>query len=310
MNIVFAGTPEFGLPCLDALFHSEHQLKAIYTQPDRPAGRGRKLQASAVKEWAIQHDIPVYQPPNFKSPEAIAELAALQPDVLIVIAYGLILPTAVLNIPQFGCINVHASLLPRWRGASPIQHAILFGDERSGVTIMQMDVGLDTGAMYRTVECALNTNDTAASLHDKLAQISAEPLLATLQSIAMNLAKATPQDSALATYAGKINKEDAQINWQDSAKNIDQKIRAFNPWPIAYTALGEDVLRIYQAQINSEPTNIAPGTVMKIDKKGMLVATGEGSLLVEKIQFPGAKALSVADWLNSGKTQLHVGLKF
>jgi len=308
LNIVFAGTPEFGLPCLDALIQSKHYIKAVYTQPDRPAGRGRKLQASAVKEWALGKNIPIYQPLNFKNPDAVEELVNLKPDVIIVIAYGLILPRVVLEIPRLGCINVHASLLPRWRGASPIQHAVLYGDEQSGVTIMQMDVGMDTGDMLRKVTCPIGDSDTAGILHDHLAQISAQPLLETLDALADNQAQPEVQNNDLVTYAGKINKEDALINWQDSAVAIDRKIRAFNPWPIAYTTLGEDVLRIHQAQVVDIEATQPPGTVIRLDNTGMLVATGSKSLLVTKIQFPGAKAIFVADWLNSGKTQLHKGL--
>ncbi|MBL7480551.1 methionyl-tRNA formyltransferase [Legionella bononiensis] len=308
LSIVFAGTPEFGLPCLDALYQSSHQVKAVYTQPDRPAGRGRKLQASAVKEWALAHEIPVYQPLNFKNPETISELAALKPDVMIVIAYGLILPKAVLEIPRLGCINVHASLLPRWRGASPIQHAILYGDAQSGVTIMQMDVGMDTGDMLSTVECPITSFDTAGSLHDKLAQLSAQPLLSTLTALAEHKAHPEAQNNELATYAGKINKEDARINWHDSADQIDCRIRAFYPWPIAYTLVGDEILRIHKAHLSETVSSQPPGTILQIDKKGMLVATGNKAILIEVIQFPGGKAISIADWLNSGKTQLHVGL--
>lgn len=308
LNIVFAGTPEFGLPCLDALIQSEHRLKAIYTQPDRPAGRGRKLQASAVKEWAIAHQLPVYQPLNFKSPESIAELAALKPDVMIVIAYGLILPRIVLEIPRLGCINVHASLLPRWRGASPIQHAVLHGDSHSGVTIMQMDAGMDTGEMLCKEEYALSVSETAGSLHDRLAAISAKPLLTTLDALAHHQVQREVQDNYLATYAGKINKEDARINWRDSAKVIDRQIRAFNPWPIAFTTVDNETLRIHQAQLVDVECSESPGTIISMDKKGMLMATGEKALLVTKIQFPGAKAITIADWLNSGKTSLHCGL--
>jgi methionyl-tRNA formyltransferase len=310
LNIVFAGTPAFGLPSLDALLHSSHHLLAVYTQPDRPAGRGRKLQASAVKEWALAQQIPVYQPINFKNPEAIAELAALKPDVMIVIAYGLILPKAVLEIPKLGCINVHASLLPRWRGASPIQSAILHGDTESGVTIMQMDVGMDTGAMLRKVSCPVSSSETAGSLHDKLAQMSAQPLLETLNDLANQTAKPEIQNNELATYASKINKEDALINWQQTAIEIDRKIRAFNPWPIAYTIFGEDILRIHQAKIVVLPSTHVPGTVINIDKKGMLIATGDQALLVEKIQLPGAKIITIADWLNSSKSQVHPGFCF
>lgn len=308
LNIVFAGTPEFGLPCLEALLASEHHIQAIYTQPDRPAGRGRKLQASAVKQWAVAHNIAVYQPVNFKTPEAIAELAALKPDLLVVIAYGLILPRAVLDIPRLGCVNVHASLLPRWRGASPIQSAILHGDSETGVTIMQMDVGMDTGDMLKKAYCPITPTDTASSLHDKLAQCSAEPLLSVLALMSSNQATPEQQNNDAVTYAGKINKDDAQIQWQNKACAIDCMIRAFNPWPIAFTALGDDVLRIHQAHVIQQDSVAVPGTIISIDKKGILVATGEHCLLVEKIQFPGAKAITVADYLNSGKTQLYTGL--
>lgn len=308
LSIVFAGTPEFGLPCLEALAHSSHHLKAIYTQPDRPSGRGRRLQASAVKHWALTHEIPVYQPLNFKNPEAVSELMALKPDVMVVIAYGLILPRSVLEIPRLGCINVHASLLPRWRGASPIQHAILHGDKQSGVTIMHMDVGMDTGDMLCKVSCEITEHTTAGSLHDQLASLSVEPLLATLNDLAQNKTQAEKQKNELATYAGKINKEDAHINWHQSAEEIDRLIRAFNPWPIAYLTLGEEVLRIHQAQVSELESSQAPGTILSLDRKGMLIATGKNTLLIEKIQFPGAKVISVADWLNAGRTQLHVGL--
>ncbi|MGL5741774.1 MAG: methionyl-tRNA formyltransferase [Legionella sp.] len=310
LNIVFAGTPAFGLPCLDALLHSSHHLQAIYTQPDRPAGRGRKLQASAVKELALQHQLPIYQPLNFKTPEAIAELAALKPDILIVIAYGLILPKAVLEIPRLGCVNVHASLLPRWRGASPIQSAILHGDLETGVTLMQMDVGLDTGSMLCKVTCPISETETATSLHDKLAQIAAQPLLKVLDELANETAKPELQNNELATYASKINKEDARINWQQTALEIDQKIRAFNPWPIAYTSLGEHIIRIHQAKVITMTLNQPPGTIVHIDKKGMLVATGGQGILVEKIQFPGAKVISIVDWLNSSKSQMPTCLCF
>lgn len=308
LNIVFAGTPEFALPCLDALAGSQHVLRAVYTQPDRPAGRGRKLQPSAVKSWAVEHDIPVVQPLNFKDDVAVDALAALKPDVLIVIAYGLILPQRVLDIPKFGCINVHASLLPRWRGASPIQQAVLHGDSQSGVTIMQMDAGMDTGDMLREVSCTIDPRETAGSLHDKLSTIAAEPLLQTLDAIAHGRAIATPQDNSLATPASKINKDDAAINWQQTAEEIDRLIRAFNPWPIAFTHIGEEVMRIHQAAIEAVASSKTPGTVLAIDKSGMRVATGKHVLLVERIQFSGGKVISISDWLNSGRSQLHVDL--
>ncbi|TAL64281.1 MAG: methionyl-tRNA formyltransferase [Legionella sp.] len=308
LKIVFAGTPEFGLPSLDGLAQSAHQLIAVYTQPDRPAGRGQKLQLSAVKEWALQQQLPIYQPSNFKNPEAIAELAALKPDVLVVIAYGLILPRSVLEIPRLGCVNVHASLLPRWRGASPIQQAILHGDSESGVTIMQMDVGMDTGDMLVKVSTPISIQDTAGSLHDRLAAMSAAPLLVALNALAGNRATPEVQNSELATYAKKINKEDARISWHEDAEKIDRQIRAYNPWPIAFTQVDDEVLRIYQAQVIDTTFTQAPGTILRLDKQGMLIATGNKALLVEKIQFPGGKSITVADWLNAGKSQLQVGL--
>lgn len=303
LNIVFAGTPEFGLPCLDALACATHRVSAIYTQPDRPAGRGRHLQPSAVKTWALAHAIPVYQPVNFKTPEAREELAALQPDLMVVIAYGLLLPPSVLSIPRLGCINVHASLLPRWRGASPIQQAILQGDEKTGVTIMQMDTGLDTGACLTTATCSIDKQETAASLHDKLAQLAPAPLLTTIAALAQGTAVATPQDASHATYAPKITKLDANINWQAEAITIERQIRAFTPWPIAYTQLGDTLLRIHQAQCIEGNTQAAPGTIISINKEEMLVATGKGLLQVHKLQFAGSKVITVNDWINAGATQ-------
>lgn len=307
MNIIFAGTPAFAIPSLNALAASPHQLKAIYTQPDRPAGRGRKLQASAVKEWAQTHNLPVFQPVNFKQPEHINELAALKPDLMVVIAYGLILPQAVLDLPRYGCINVHASLLPRWRGASPIQHAVLEGDEMSGVTIMQMNAGMDTGDMLAHLSCQIN-HDTAGQLHDRLASLAAPPLLETINAIAAGQIKAQPQDNHLATYAPKINKEDAKINWHSPAATIDRQIRAFNPWPIAYTHANNNIMRVYQAEPLVHPHTKTPGTILAIDKNGILVATKDQAILIKQIQFPGGKSLPVSEWLHAHRDQLHVGL--
>ncbi|MBA2657625.1 MAG: methionyl-tRNA formyltransferase [Tatlockia sp.] len=308
MRIIFAGTPEFTLPCLNALLNSGHELLAVYTQPDRPAGRGRKLQFSAVKTWALAHQLPVYQPENFKDDNAVAELAALQPDILIVIAYGLILPKKVLTLPTLGCINVHASLLPRWRGASPIQQAILHGDRESGISIMQMDEGMDTGDVLTEVTCLINSKESAGNLHDKLAQLAAEPLLNTLDALAKGQAKPKKQDNSQVCYAAKIKKEDAAIDWTKTAIEIAQQIRAFNPWPIAFTQLGNVNLRIHRAEVLEYPVSVPPGTIISLDKRGMLVATGKNALLVETLQFPGAKAMALADWLNAGRSQLHVNL--
>lgn len=307
LNIIFAGTPEFGVPVLNQLIQSQHRIVAVYTQPDRPAGRGQKLQPSPVKEWALLHGIPVFQPVHFKSQESIQQLKELNPDVMVVIAYGLILPKAVLETPKYGCINVHASLLPRWRGASPIQQAILHGDVETGVTIMQMDEGLDTGNMLCKERCSIEKEDTAGSLHDKLAQISAKPLLDALNSLHQPTIHPEVQNNALATYAGKIKKDDAKINWKSSAVDIDRMIRAYNPWPVAYCQLGHDFLRVLHAKPVHYESDYPPGTIVSIDKKGMLVATGLDALLIEKIQFPGSKVISIADYLNSGKKQIHEG---
>lgn len=322
MNIIFAGTPEFGLPCLNALSQSSHQIIAVYTQPDRPAGRGQKLYPSAIKSWAIEHEIPVYQPLNFREQEALDSLAALKPDLMIVVAYGIILPKKVLSIPRLGCINVHASLLPRWRGASPIQQAILHGDEKTGITIMQMNVGMDTGPSLAQVTCPIYPDDTSKSLHDRLAESAAAPLLTSIQNLENGTVVLEPQDESQVTYAPKINKQDdAKINWEKPAVEINNQIRAFNPWPIAYTLIGEDALRVIKARVVSRDiqdnlhtedqlSTIAAGTILALDKKGILVKAGEGALMIEWIQFPGSRAMPVSDWLNAGRTQLHINLRF
>lgn len=299
LKIIFAGTPTFGIPCLDAIANSSHQLQAIYTQPDRPAGRGRHLQSSAVKQWAETHGVPVVQPLNFKTPEALEKLAAFAPDVIVVIAYGLILPPSVLELPRLGCINVHGSLLPQWRGASPIQQSILHGNKESGITIMQMDAGLDTGPMLQKVSCVIEAEETAGQLHDRLANLAVEPLLSTLAALANGDTTLHKQEEHDASYAPKITKAEALIDWEKPAVEIHRQIRAFNPWPIAYTHLDDLTIRIYQAKIIDESASEKPGTVLAIDKNGILVATGKQLLLIERIQFPGGKILSIADWLNA-----------
>jgi methionyl-tRNA formyltransferase len=303
LNIVFAGTPEFGIPCLNALVKSQHKVIAVYTQPDRPAGRGRKLQPSAVKAWALEQAIPIYQPQNFKTEEAVWELAKLKPDIMVVIAYGLILPLSVLSIPKLGCVNVHASLLPKYRGASPIQEAILQGDSVTGVTIMQMDKGMDTGPIYTQSICPIESEDTAASLHLSLSELAIQPLLNTLNLLAEGKANAIPQDPIGISYAGKINKENAEISWGLPALQIHNLIRAFNPWPIAYTHKNQELLRIHEASVEDCISSEKPGTIIAIEKKGMLITTGEQGLRVKKLQFAGGKVLSVAEWMNSGLWQ-------
>lgn len=310
LKIVFAGTPTFGLSCLEALNASSHQLIALYTQPDRPAGRGRKLEASAVKSWGIVHDLPVYQPVNFKEPGAVEALQQLQPDVMVVIAYGLLLPPVVLAIPRLGCINVHASLLPRWRGASPIQQAILQGDKTTGVTIMKMDKGLDTGDKLAEAACAIEPTETAGQLHDKLALLAVRPLLDTLDQLAAGLVKPEPQQHDKATYAGKILKEQALIDWHQPAEKIDQAIRAYSPWPIAYTTFNQTVLRVYQAQVEPGSCDALPGTVLAIERQGLLVATLSGRIRIQTLQFPGKKPINVAEWMNGHHDQITPGTVF
>lgn len=307
LNIVFAGTPEFGLPCLNALKDSSHTLKAIYTQPDRPAGRGRALMASAVKCWAQTQGLPVYQPMHFKDEESLATLKALKPDIFLVIAYGLILPESVLSIPRLGAINVHASLLPRWRGASPIQHAIWYGDSHSGVSIMQMDKGMDTGAVFTEASCPLDPNETSGTLHDKLAALAAAPLLATLDALARGEGsiQAVAQDPDKATYAPKIQKKDAKIDWQQTAFEVDRLVRAFHPWPIAFTEIEEKPLRIHLARPIQQRHGKAAGTVLQIDTSGCYIACKSDVLCIQKVQFEGGKVVSIADCLNANRlTQL------
>jgi len=309
LNLVFAGTPAFTCPSLDALVASKHHLSAVYTQPDRPAGRGRRMQASPAKQWAEEHNIPVYQPLNFKNQAAQDELKALKPDLLVVIAYGLILPQAVLDIPRLGCINVHASLLPNWRGASPIQASLLHGDAETGVTIMQLDAGMDTGPILTRATCKIPPDATASSLHDILAQLAQAPLLETLDALAEGRAHPVDQQHEHASYAPKITKQDAVIDWHKPAIHIERQIRAFNPWPIARTEAGEQTLRVHQARALPQSTDAEPGTILSLDASGMFVATGENILRVETIQFAGGKALSVSDWLNARKQTLYAGLK-
>lgn len=309
LNIVFAGTPAFALPCLDAIQASQHRLLALYTQPDRQAGRGRHMQASPVKAWGMDHAYPIYQPLHFKDLDAIETLRALQPDVLIVIAYGLILPPAVLAIPRLGCINVHASLLPLLRGAAPIQYAILSGFHETGITFMQMNAGMDTGPILEMHRCVITPTDTSATLHDKLAHLAAVPLIQLLDQLAKGTAPtARPQPDALATYAPKINKTDACIDWTQPALHLAQRIRAFNPWPIAYTHAPIGLLRIHEATAHPYlHTTSPPGTITHIDKTGLWVSTGEGCLSLQHFQFPGTKILSITDWLNGHRSTLAVG---
>lgn len=307
LKIVFAGTPEFAANHLSALIESEHQVIAAYTQPDRPAGRGKKLHASAVKQLAQQHDIPVYQPASLKSEEAQQQLAALNADVMVVVAYGLILPQIILDTPKYGCLNVHGSLLPKWRGAAPIQRAIWAGDAETGVTIMQMDKGLDTGAMLSELRIAITPTDTSATLYTKLAQLGPKGLLETLAS----LRDITPQaqDNTLATYAEKLSKQEAKIDWTMTAAQLERNVRAFDPWPVAYFEANGAAIKVRSAEVQQIPMrdNAQPGQIVQADKHAIGVQTGDGVLLIKTLQLPGKKPLATQDILNGHSDWFSVG---
>ncbi len=310
LRIVFAGTPEFAATALAALIDARFEVVAVYTQPDRPAGRGRKLQPSPVKKMAEEHAIPVFQPETLKSSGAVAQLRALKPDVMVVAAYGLLLPPEVLELPPYGCLNIHASLLPRWRGAAPIQRAILAGDRETGITIMQMDEGLDTGAMLLKKSCPIHPDDTAASLHDRLARLGAEAIVEALQQLPQGRLIAEQQDDKQACYARKLSKQEAVIDWHLPAVTLDRLVRAFNPWPVAQTSLEGKTLRIWAARPLAENPGAAPGTIIETGPEGIDVACGEGVLRLTKLQPAGGKPMDVAAFLNGHAHLLRPGVRF
>lgn len=299
LRIIYAGTPEFAATALDALLKAGHEIICVYTQPDRPAGRGRKLTASPVKQRALDAGIDVRQPETLKNEEAQNALRDLNADLMIVAAYGLLLPKAVLDAPQLGCVNIHASLLPAWRGAAPIQRAILNGDKETGITIMQMDEGLDTGDMLLVKSCAIDPQDTAQTLHDKLADLGAEAIVEAVDKLATDDLTATPQDATHATYAHKLQKSEALIDWTQSADYIDRQVRAFNPWPVAQTLYNDKTLRVWEAQPLAKNSDTAPGSVIVCNKQGIDVATGEGVLRLLKVQLPGGKPQEVGNFVNA-----------
>jgi methionyl-tRNA formyltransferase len=299
LRVIFAGTPDFSVPALEGLLTSTHEVVAVYTQPDRPAGRGRRLTASPVKQTAEAAGVPVHQPPSLKDDAAVQQLQELAPDLMVVVAYGLILPQRVLDIPRLGCVNIHASMLPRWRGAAPIQRAIEAGDATSGVAIMRMEAGLDTGPVFLARETSIGPRETGGQLHDRLAVIGAEALLAALPGIADGSLSPQPQDDGCATYAHKIEKSEGAINWHAPAVEIDRKIRAFNPWPVAYTRHGDDVLRVWESELLPGSATGAPGTVVNASRDGIDVVTGDGLLRLVRLQPPGKRAMSAGDFLNA-----------
>lgn len=311
MKIIFAGTPEFAAKALAALINTPHEIVAVYTQPDRKAGRGQKLTASAVKQLALENNLPVYQPLHFKASteEGLAaqqQLKAHQADVMVVAAYGLILPQAVLDTPKFACLNIHGSLLPRWRGAAPIQRAIATGDVETGVTIMKMAAGLDTGdMMYKTI-CPITAEDTSATLHDKLAVQGAEAICKVLVSeekLQHYLDNREVQDEQFTVYAHKLTKTEAQVDWTLSAIEIDRNIRAFNPWPVAFTPIDEsNNLRIWNSHISTLSHNgETAGTIIEINKHGVHVVCGEGVICLTSLQWPGGKAVNTEQILQGHK---------
>lgn len=298
MRLIFAGTPEFARIQLQALIEAGYTVELVLTQPDKPVGRGQKMTPPPVKQYALEAGIRVLQPTTLKNPEIVNELAALKPDLMIVSAYGMLLPKTVLSLPKWGCWNVHASLLPRWRGAAPIQYAILKGDAQTGITLMQMDEGLDTGDMLLKRAIAIDSNDTTGSLHDKLATLGAKVLLEGLEK--RESLEPTKQESQVSCLAPKITKDQAHINWELSAQQIKQGILAFNPWPGAWTKLNGETIKIWQAQVLSNQQNSQPpGTLLEATKKGLDVSTGQGILRMTHIQFPGKKVLPVEALLNS-----------
>ena len=311
MNVVFAGTPDFASRHLQALLSDDFfNIVAVYTQPDRPAGRGKKIVPSPVKETALLNDIPVFQPVSLKDAEEQQILARLNPDVMVVVAYGLILPPPVLTIPTFGCINVHGSELPRWRGAAPIQRAIEAGDTNTGVTIMQMDAGLDTGPMLDIARCSIEKTDTSASLYDKLAELGTNLLPKVLKKLDAGTTTKANQQEADSTYAGKINKQEALINWRESATVIDRRIRAFNPAPVCYSMLDGQRIKIWAAFVIDSDDSATPGKILSASSDGLVIQCGQGSLLVVQLQMPGKSRLPVSEILKSRASLFEEGKTF
>lgn len=307
LKIIFAGTPEFSVPSLQVLLDSAHDVVAVYTQPDRPAGRGRHLTASPIKQLAEKNKLTVLQPESLRDEQVQQQLASFNADLMVVVAYGLILPEAVLKIPRLGCINVHASLLPRWRGAAPIQYAILSGDDKTGITIMQMDKGMDSGDILMQADCAIGEFDNSEDLHDGLSCLGAKLLSSAVDKLVAKKIKPKKQDETLVTYAPKINKSDAELDWQLSANELDCRVRAFNPAPVAFTHFNGELLRVWQAEVVHEAATAKPGVLVNLNKDSMDVATGDGVLRLQQVQLPGKRALNAQDFINAHREQLIAG---
>jgi len=300
VRVIFAGTPDFAATHLQAILEDDrYQLVAIYTQPDRPAGRGKKITQSPVKKLALANDIQLEQPASLTDIKTQETIARLEADVLIVVAYGLILPQAVLDIPRLGCINVHGSILPKWRGAAPIQRAIEAGDRETGVTVMQMDVGLDTGPMLTTSQCTIDDKETSASLYSKLAVLGAQALINTLEKMRSGTAVGIAQDSTQSSYADKIAKQESLIDWSASVTEIERRVRAFNPFPAAYSLVNGQRIKIWLASADSRDYHGVPGEILSADKDGLLVKCGNGALLISTIQLAGKPKMCVSEALKS-----------
>ena len=315
LRIVFAGTPEFASQHLQALIDSRHKVVAVYTQPDKPSGRGRKLSLSAVKKTALTHELPLYQPASLADASTQDSLKLHQPDVMVVVAYGLLLPSPVLDIPRYGCINVHGSLLPRWRGAAPVQRAVIAGDKKTGITVMQMDCGLDTGDMLHKLSVPILNSDTSATLYDKLSRLGSIALKEVLDQISTDTVCQEKQDNDLATYAHKITKEEGRVDWSLPAEKLSCLIRGLNPWPVAWTELQGMVVRLWDIDIidnlPSDPlSQVVPGTIVHGDKSSVFVACGQQALSLKSIQLPGKRRMDIRDVLNSRRDMFTAGKVF